>query len=73
MKAAKNSIAGFILFVLIASGSMITCEIGLGNSVDTKPPTVGITYPPVDAKALRGDFVIAGDVSDETALKAVTV
>ncbi|HQL34169.1 MAG TPA: hypothetical protein PK969_13020, partial [Treponemataceae bacterium] len=71
MKAAKNSIAGFILFVLIASGSMITCEIGLGNSVDTKPPTVGITYPPANS-IIRDDFILAGTVQDETALDSVT-
>lgn len=72
MKAVKNSLAGFILFVLIASGSMITCEIGLGNSVDTKPPTVGITYPPANS-IIRGDFILAGTVQDETALDSVTL
>jgi len=72
MKAVKNSLAGFILFVLIASGSMITCEIGLGNSVDTKPPTVSITYPD-SLSVIRGDFVIAGTAVDETALDFVEV
>ena len=49
MKTQKTRFAGFILFVLATSGLFLTCEIGLGNSVDTKPPTVSIEYPPVDS------------------------
>ena len=72
MRKIKASLAGFILFVLIASGSFITCDIGLGNSVDTKPPTVSITYPPT-VSIIRGDFVVAGNAADETSLSSVLI
>ncbi len=72
MRKIKASLAGLILFVLIASGSFITCEIGLGGSVDTKPPTVSITYPPVDS-IIKNTFTMKGSANDETALKGVSV
>jgi len=72
MKQIKASLAGFLLFVLVASGSFLTCEIGLGSSVDTKPPTVSIEYPPVDS-IIKNTFTMKGAANDETALKEVTV
>ena len=66
MKAIKSSLAGFILFTLAASGLFLTCEVGLGNSVDTKPPTVSISYPPTTVSYIRGDFVVAGSATDNT-------
>lgn len=72
MSKIKTSLAGFVLFVLVALGSFTTCDIGLGNSVDTKPPKVSIDYPP-PTSVIKGSFIIAGKATDETALKNVTV
>lgn len=73
MKTIKSRLAGFILFALAGSFSFLTCEIGLGNSVDTKPPTVTITYPPTTVSFIRGSFVVAGKAADETSLREVRV
>lgn len=72
MKQFKANIAGFILFVLVASSSFITCEIGLGRAVDTKPPTVSIAYPPVQS-VIKNTFTMTGKAADETSLGGVTV
>ena len=72
MKTKKTGFAGFILFVLATSGLFLTCEVGLGNSVDTKPPTISISYPSTTS-IMSGDFVIAGGANDETSLASVTL
>jgi len=48
------------------------CEIGLGASVDTEPPTLTITYPSADV-VIRDAFVLAGSCNDDEALDTVTV
>lgn len=72
MKTIKNTLAIFVVFVLILSGSLITCEVGLGRSVDTKPPTISIAYPPA-VSIIRGSFIVSGKAEDETSLKRVDV
>ena len=37
----------------------ISCEIGLGESVDTEAPSLEITNPPADA-IIRDEFAISG-------------
>ena len=56
------------LFVLVFAA----CEIGLGSSVDTEPPTLTITYPSADV-VIRDAFVLAGSCNDDEALDTVTV
>jgi len=72
MKKAKTNLAWNVLLALTASLSFLTCEVGLGDSVDTKPPTLSISYPPATS-VIRGSFVIAGSATDETSLSSVTV
>ncbi|UTY25298.1 Ig-like domain-containing protein [Treponema denticola] len=52
--------------------SFFSCEVGLGASVDTAPPSNAITYPPKNA-VVRDTFVIAGTCSDDTSVASVTV
>lgn len=55
--------------VLITS----TCNnVGLGESVDTQPPSLAITYPEQNV-IIRDSFILAGTCSDETSVKSVTV
>lgn len=56
-----------VLIILTAS-----CEIGLGSSVDTDPPTLEITTPPVD-KIIRNSFAIGGTWSDDGTIAELSV
>ena len=47
-----------ISLLAVVSVFTISCEIGLGSSVDTDPPAIEITTPPVDA-IIRDAFAIA--------------
>ena len=51
---------------------LLSCKVGLGGTIDTKPPSNAITYPPKNA-VVRSAFVIAGTCSDDTQVKSVTV
>lgn len=72
MKSFKTGLAGFIVAVLAFSGLFMTCEIGLGDSVDTKAPKVSVLSPAVDS-VIAGTFTLQGKASDETSLKGVSV
>lgn len=51
---------------------LLSCKVGLGGSIDIKPPTNEITYPPKNA-VVRSTFIIAGKCEDDTQVKSVTV
>ena len=55
-----------ILFIFIS------CEIGLGSSVDTEAPNLEIQNPSPDA-IIRGAFKIGGTWSDDGTIETVTV
>ncbi|MBQ5472064.1 MAG: hypothetical protein IIT58_08720, partial [Treponema sp.] len=64
---------GFSLSLLMFLGLVIpftSCEVGLGESVDTQPPVVTIDYPPADS-IIKESFVMEGSASDENGLKEV--
>ena len=63
-----------LLLALVALFSIlsISCEIGLGASVDTDPPSLSIKNPPVDA-VIRDDFAISGTWSDDGTIASVSV
>lgn len=70
----KSFIAKFIwggLATLFVCG-LLSCEVGLGETVDSEPPSVAITYPPEQA-VIRGTFVAAGTCTDDKGVKAVHV
>ncbi len=63
----------FNIFVTLAVlFSAISCEVGLGESVDTDAPTVTISYPPSSA-AIMGTFTFAGTCADDKDVTAVSV
>ena len=53
-----------IALLTIISIFTISCEIGLGASVDTEPPALTIQTPQVDS-IIRDDFAISGTWTDE--------
>ena len=72
MRTIKSGLFGLILLVVVASALFLTCDVGLGHSVDTKPPAVSITYPPVQS-IIKNTFTMSGAASDDTALASVSV
>lgn len=48
------------------------CDVGLGEAVDTQPPVVEITYPPVDSVIMEA-FQMSGTCSDETSLASINL
>ena len=61
--------------VLFTAGLLFSifysCEIGLGGAVDTQPPKITITNPPVDA-VIRDNFAISGTYDDDGTIKSVS-
>lgn len=49
-----------------------SCDVGLGESVDTVAPSVEITYPPANS-VIRGAFEFAGTCSDDKGVASVSV
>ena len=50
----------------------MSCEIGLGSSVDTEAPSLEITNPPSDA-IIRDEFAISGTWGDDGSISEVSV
>ncbi|WP_022933516.1 hypothetical protein [Treponema bryantii] len=63
-----------IAFALLTIFSLfvISCEIGLGASVDTDPPSLNISNPPVDA-IIRDDFALSGTWTDDGEIGSIAV
>lgn len=57
----------FCAFLVFAS-----CDVGLGESVDTIPPTISITYPPTSS-VIRDAFVVSGTWVDDKGVSLVKV
>lgn len=49
-----------------------SCDVGLGESIDTSVPTVSITQP-ASSSSVSGDFVIGGVASDDKSLDKVVL
>ena len=77
MKIFKNRIRfshGIVIFLAVAvlsTLSFFSCEVGLGGAVDTQPPKITITNPPVDA-IIRDNFAISGTYDDDGTIASVT-
>ena len=61
-----------LLFSLISILIFSSCEVGLGESVDTENPSVEITYPP-NGSVIRGSFTFAGVCADDKGVSKVFV
>lgn len=71
MKKALTVISSLVVLFL-ATVLICTCEVGLGESVDTQPPLVEITAPSADY-IVRDAFVMSGTCSDEQGVASVSV
>lgn len=71
MKASLKKI-GLSLFVAAATILWSTCEVGLGEAVDTLAPTVSVTSPAASA-VCKGVVNIAGGCMDDKAVARVDV
>ena len=49
-----------------------SCEVGLGESVDTSAPSLKIDYP-ADGKVIMSAFTMHGTASDDTSISSVTI
>ncbi|MCR5400841.1 MAG: Ig-like domain repeat protein, partial [Treponema sp.] len=52
---------------------LFSCEVGLGASVDTYPPTLTLEYPANDGVVIRNTFMMSGVAKDETYIKKVEI
>ena len=59
MKYFKILLCSFLLVV-----GTLSCQIGLGEAVDTVAPTIIIQNPPLDS-IVRDDFLISGEYEDD--------
>lgn len=49
-----------------------TCDVGLGEAVDTENPSLSVTYPPKNA-IVRDKFVLSGSCKDDRGIATVSV
>lgn len=61
-----------LLFTSLIIFIFVSCEIGLGSSVDTDAPALEITTPPADA-VIRQAFNIGGTWSDDGSISSVSI
>ena len=70
----KNKLFATIQFLMISAAVLIfaSCDIGLGDAVDTSNPTVEIKYPPKNA-VIRDSFLLSGICDDDISVTSVKV
>lgn len=70
----KNFKKVFFSLALVTEILLIAAckNIGLGESVDTQPPEVAVSYPPV-AATVRGNVVLYGTYKDDKSVAGVVV
>ena len=80
-RSAENFLRGKARFLTVAltatlvfAGLFAGCKVGLGDSVDTEAPAVGILYPDPKTNAIiRDEFVLYGSCQDDKQITAVKV
>ena len=60
------------LFVIATFVCVLSCNVGLGESVDTEPPTVSVLYPP-ESSIIRDSFILSGKTEDDKEVKEVKI
>lgn len=70
----KSSLKSILFSIFTASVifAVASCEIGLGEAVDIEAPVVTVTSPE-PTSAVPKEFTVEGSVSDNTAVKELTV
>lgn len=67
-----KKLCAFLTFLLILI--IVSCEIGLGSSVDTDPPTININIPnPETVAVIRGSFPIMGTYEDDGSIASINI
>ena len=61
----------FLIAAVLSAISFFSCEVGLGGAVDTQPPKITITNPPVN-EVVRDNFVLSGTYNDDGKIASVT-
>lgn len=59
------------LIALFVCG-VLSCDVGLGESVDTQPPKVSVSLPDADS-IIREAFTMSGECSDEQGVGSVSI
>lgn len=67
MKYFKILLCSFLLVV-----GTLSCQIGLGEAVDTVAPTIKIQNPPLDS-IVRDDFLISGEYEDDGSIEYCSI
>lgn len=68
VRRTLSALAGFI----IAAICLVSCNVGLGESVDTETPSLEITYPSSTA-VIRDSFILYGTWKDDKGVTSVKV
>lgn len=68
----KRFVLSFVSLLLFAAAMFVSCEIGLGESVDTQPPLVAVEAPSADY-IVKGAFIMSGTCSDEQGVASIAV
>lgn len=61
-----------VVLSVLALFMTMSCDIGLGEAVDTQEPKLDISYPPISA-VVRGDFVLGGNWSDDNEVASINI
>lgn len=72
MNIKKLFVSLFTAIVVASVCVFVSCEVGLGPAVDTRPPSIVIEKPEVD-KVIRNKFVISGTWEDDGTIDSVYV
>ena len=72
MNIKKFFVSLFAAIVVTSVCVFVSCEVGLGPAVDTRPPSIVIEKPEVD-KVIRNKFVISGTWEDDGTIDSVYV
>lgn len=68
VRRTLSALAGFIITAIC----LVSCNVGLGESVDTETPTLEITYPSSTA-VIRDSFILYGTWKDDKGVTSVKV
>lgn len=62
----------FLFFLSLSAILYFSCNVGLGEAVDTEAPVMSITYPPAGA-IIRDSFILAGNCNDDKGVNSISV